>query len=388
MLPITEYHSVEQYVSNLERAEKFYVDVLGFKKIGQSSSKACEQDGMMRVVLAGGPTIHIILSTPLQEFSVAAMYLKQHPEGIGFLNFRVSNLDRAVKFLKSRRATFLYDPVETKDTHGVMRQVAIATALDDVNIRFIEDQKYKTFGPSFEMTQTAGSYKSPFGYECIDHLTCNVRTLQPLTAFYRDVLGFEKFWEIEFHTNDVNANLPIGSGLLSEVMWHPESGIKFANNEPAPPFFRNSQIDIYCRDNRGSGVQHMALRVPNILETMSALHKKGGKFLNAPASYYEKIPARLKEAGFKESIRENMADLAKQSILVDGSEKGYLLQIFSLELSRHFNDPAGGALFFEIIQREGDDGFGGGNFRALFETIEQDQIALEKTAKQMPLELI
>ena len=54
----------------------------------------------------------------------------------------------------------------------------------------------------------------------------------------------------------------------------------------------------------------------------------------------------------------------------------------------HFDDPAGGALFFEIIQREGDDGFGGGNFRALFETIEQDQIALEKTAKQMPLELI
>jgi 4-hydroxyphenylpyruvate dioxygenase len=171
-------------------------------------------------------------------------------------------------------------------------------------------------------------------------------------------------------------------------MWHPDSGIKFANNEPAYPFFRNSQIDIYLADNRGSGIQHLALRVPNIIKTMQGLKGKDAQFLAAPGSYYDRVPARLEQAGFRGKIRETMAELAKLDILIDGSAKGYLLQIFSHELSRQFKDPQGGALFYEIIQREGDDGFGGGNFRALFETIELDQITMAKTASQLPLELI
>jgi 4-hydroxyphenylpyruvate dioxygenase len=80
--------------------------------------------------------------------------------------------------------------------------------------------------------------------------------------------------------------------------------------------------------------------------------------------------------------------LAKQHILVDASAKGYLLQIFSHELARQFKDQEAGPLFFEVIQREGDEGFGGGNFRALFETIEVDQIAMHKVAAKLPLELI
>jgi 4-hydroxyphenylpyruvate dioxygenase len=266
--------------------------------------------------------------------------------------------------------------------------VAIATALDDVNMRFIDDRRYDGFGVSFDMDQAAGTYESPFGFESIDHATCNVRTLQPLSAFYREVLGFEKFWEIEFHTNDVNPTLPVGSGLFSEVFWHPASGVKFANNEPIAPFFRNSQIDIYCRDNRGSGVQHLAFSTRNILDTMEKVHKTGAKFLEAPASYYDRVPGRLKDSGFKGEIKEPMAALSKNDILIDGSAKGYLLQIFTHELSRQAGDVHAGPLFFEVIQRAGDDGFGGGNFRALFETIEIDQIAMNKVANTLPLEII
>jgi 4-hydroxyphenylpyruvate dioxygenase len=387
-LPITGYHSYEKYVEDLDRAVKFYTKALGFKVIGRSTAAANARDGMERIVLAGGKTIHLILSKPTQDHSVAAQYLKLHPEGIGFLNFQVSDLDKACQFLKKRNATFLYEPSFHEDKYGKIAQVAIATALDDVNFRMIDDTNYDHFGPSFEMSEKAGNYSSPYGFECIDHFTCNVRTLQPLISFYKEVLGFEPFWNIEFHTNDVNPNLPAGSGLKSTVMWHPDSGIKFANNEPATPFFRNSQIDIYCRDNGGSGIQHAAFRVPVITDVVHKLRSNGVKFLDATPSYYEKLPARLKKSNFTGKIRESMALLEKDSILVDASDKGYLLQIFSLEVNRILSHPRAGVLFYEIIQREGDDGFGGGNFRALFETIEVDQIAMEKTAKQLPLELI
>ncbi len=387
-LPITNYHSYEQYVEDLERAEKFYTQTLGFKTIGVSTSEAQKKEGMERKVLAGGKDIHLILSKPLKDWSVAAKYLRQHPEGISFLNFRTDNFDLAYKFLADREATFYYSPMTISDNKGKFTQVALATAIDDVGIRIIDDSQYKSFSPNFHMTAEAGSYTSPYGFECIDHMTVNVKTLQPLMAFYRDVLGLADFWKIDFHTNDVNPNLPVGSGLRSKVMWHPASRIKFANNEPAAPFFRNSQIDIYLADNGGSGIQHVALKVPNIIKTMAELRSKGGSFLDAPAEYYSKVDARLKANGFTGMIREDRQQLMKYSILVDGNEFGYLLQIFSKELERQIGSNRGGPMFYEVIQREGDEGFGGGNFRALFETIELDQIAMEKTAKELPLEMV
>lgn len=388
VLPLVGYHSYEHYVADLDRAEAFYTKTLGFKRIGRSTPEAVQREGMQRLVLAGGKDIHLILSKPLEPWSVAALYLKQHPEGIGFLNYKVSSLDKAIAFLKPRRANFLYEPQIARDAHGTLAQTAIATALDDVNMRLIDDSQYRGFGPAFQMDQAAGSYESPYGFQNIDHATCNVRLLQPLSAFYREVLGFEKFWEIEFHTNDVNPNLPVGSGLYSEVFWHPSSGIKFANNEPIAPFFRNSQIDIYVRDNRGSGVQHLAFAVPNILETMGKVHKAGAKFLKAGASYYDRVAPRLEKSGFKGKIKEDMQAIAANDILIDGGPKGYLLQIFAMEQARQLGDTNAGPLFYEIIQRAGDDGFGGGNFRALFESIEIDQIALQKVARNLPLETV
>jgi 4-hydroxyphenylpyruvate dioxygenase len=142
-LPLRNYHSYEHYVSDLPRAEKFYTNVLGFKRIGKSRSESDERDGMQRLVLAGGRDLHVILTAPRQDWSVAARYLRLHPEGIGFLNFRVSDLRKTVDFLTPRRANFLYAPQEHQDSQGTLRQVAIATPLSDVNMRFIEDSQYK-----------------------------------------------------------------------------------------------------------------------------------------------------------------------------------------------------------------------------------------------------
>jgi len=96
-----------------------------------------------------------------------------------------------------------------------------------------------------------------FGFVRIDHLTANFQTMKPALLWMQHVLGFEPFWEIAFHTNDVAAaeRREHGSGLKSVVMWDPVSGVKFANNEPFRPFFKESQINLFAEDNRGDGVQ-------------------------------------------------------------------------------------------------------------------------------------
>jgi 4-hydroxyphenylpyruvate dioxygenase len=238
------------------------------------------------------------------------------------------------------------------------------------------------------MDEPAGSYESPLGIVGIDHAACSVRTLQPLCAFYRHVLGFQKFWDVQFHTSDVNPDLPVGSGLLSEAYRHPSSGITFANNEPVAPHFRNSQIDIYCHDNRGAGIQHMAFLTRDILRARENAQRSGGQFLHAPPSYYDRVESRLEACGFKGTLGDEIQSLAEQEILVDGSDKGYLYQVITHSLARHASDDQAGPLFFELIQRAGDDAFGAGNFRALFDEIEQDQIAMQKVAKMLPLELV
>jgi 4-hydroxyphenylpyruvate dioxygenase len=156
-------------------------------------------------------------------------------------------------------------------------------------------------------------------------------------------------------------------------MWDPESGLKFANNEPAAPAFHASQIYRFCEEHRGAGVQHVALTVGDILGSVAALRARGVDFMPTPGTYYDMLPERLDTLGV-ERIDEDVAALRKLEILVDGAGPGsYLLQIFLREAAGLFADPEAGPLFIELIQRKGDQGFGAGNFRALFESIERHQ---------------
>ena len=121
-----------------------------------------------------------------------------------------------------------------------------------------------------------------------------------------------------------------------------------------------SQIEEYLREYQGEGIQHIALHTSDIYATVDALRGNGIHFQDTPATYYEGVPARV------EGHREKLEELSKRSILIDGSAKdGVLLQIFTTNVI--------GPIFFEIIQRKGNEGFGEGNFRALFESIELDQ---------------
>jgi 4-hydroxyphenylpyruvate dioxygenase len=286
------------------------------------------------------------------------------------LAFRVKNLEHAMKLLESRGGTLLADPIEESG----YRSFEIATPLGDVAFRFIERHGCAHFAPGFVDVGPGHDSRPPnvFGIEQVDHVTSNGLTMQPIIGWYEQVLGFEKFWDIQFHTQDVAKSLGTGSCLKSIVMWDPESEIKFATNEPMRPAFRDSQIWKFVEDNQGPGVQHIAFGVNQIIPTVVELKKRGVDFMDTPPAYYRDLPTRLEALGIH-NVKEHLDELEKHQILLDGQDDKYMLQIFMREAKSMYGEERAGPFFYEIIQRAGDKGFGYGNFRALFESIERAQ---------------
>jgi 4-hydroxyphenylpyruvate dioxygenase len=169
-----------------------------------------------------------------------------------------------------------------------------------------------------------------------------------------------------------------GTGLQSIVVWDPEGGIKFATNEPLRPKFRESQIAKFCYDNAGPGIQHIALSLPDIISSITTLKQMGIDFLPTPGSYYRALPERLERLKIR-NVTQKLSDLERLEILLDGADDKYMLQIFLREAASIYDDERAGPFFYEVIQRCGDQGFGYGNFRALFESIEREQQFANRT---------
>jgi 4-hydroxyphenylpyruvate dioxygenase len=397
------YDSLHFVVEDIERSRLFYKK-LDFHEVARSGDELTARSDQRSVVFGAG-AVRICVSVPAGPRSKAARYLRRHPAGMMSLGFRVENLDATVTRLEERGGTFLGDPIEDVDPRGGRyRAVEIATPLGDVAFRFVERDRYDAFAPGFADSGpgAASRPENAFGIREVDHVTCNGLTMQPVIAFYRDVLGFEPFWEVRFHTADaaaaidtsaaaplerrghVGAGAPsrspeAGSGLRSMVMWDPASGVKFATNEPLRPHFRESQIYKFVEDNDGPGVQHVAFNVTDILATVEELKARGIEFMDTPEAYYRDLPRRLQALGI-DDVREELGLLEKHRVLLDGSRDAYMLQIFLREARALYSDERAGPFFYEIIQRCGDQGFGYGNFRALFESIERAQQHQEQGA--------
>lgn len=365
--------SFEFYVADLARSRRFHVDLLDFREVARASEERRERIGHDSSVFRAG-NIEVQVSQPLRANSDAARYLEWHPDGIPEVSFRVKNLEQAWKFLEERGGTFIADPEEHRKGDSSYRSFRIATALGDVLFRFVERNNWEGAAPGFNELVPADE-GNRFGFELVDHITMNTLSLAPLINWFRDVLGMEQFWDVQFHTEDVRKG-DSGSGLKSIVMHDGPSHVRFANNEPMKPFFDASQITQFVRDHRGPGIQHVAFTTPAIIPTVDGLRGRGVSFLSTPGSYYDALPKRFEEVGLSMStIKEPMDQLRELGILVDGADERYMLQIFLQEGAGLYKDPKAGPFFYEIIQRAGDPGFGGGNFRALFESIERDQLA-------------
>ena len=384
-LGIRKIEALHYYVHDLERTRRFFVDKLDFRELGASSAEL-QREGRQRAVAFQAGQAVFVIHQPAGEGGRAWRYLRKHPEGVGTVVFEVEEIDRAFRLLDERGGTFITDVQRFEadgrragaGSAGALAMFSITTPFGDTTFRFIERHAPAPLFPGFVAAPAAaGAAGNRFGFTHIDHLTSNFQTMKPALLWMEHVLGFEPIWEIKFHTNDVAAaqQRDHGSGLKSVVMGDPQSGIKFANNEPFRPYFKDSQINIFAEDNRGDGVQHSALAVPDILGTVRGLRARGVEFMSTPGSYFDMLPERLRTSGIG-AIDESLDNLRELEILVDGEQpRQYLLQIFLKEAAGLHHDPEAGPFFFEIIQRKGDQGFGAGNFRALFEAIERDQQA-------------
>jgi 4-hydroxyphenylpyruvate dioxygenase len=298
---------------------------------------------------------------------------------VGSLVFEVEDAARAFALLEERGGTPTSELLAFRDDGGTLRTFAITTPFGDTTFRFVERRGWRGTYPGLEAHPAPLGGRNRFGFTAIDHVTSNFRTMKPALLWLELVLGFEASWEVKFHTQDAAGEAERareasqGSGLTSVVMRDARSGVKFANNEPRRPAFRSSQIHHFVEDQRGDGVQHAALAVGDIRAAVRGLRERGVEFMPTPGSYYDLLPARLSSTGIGH-LDEPIDELRRLGVLVDGAEAGrYLLQIFLRDSAGLYHEPEAGPFFFEIIQRKGDQGFGAGNFRALFESIEREQ---------------
>jgi len=257
----------------------------------------------------------------------------------------------------SRGARGVREPMVLQDEFGSVQLATIATYGDVVHT-FVNRSSYEgAYLPGY-IAQESSLETSDVGLLAIDHIVGNVELgrMDHWVEFYERVFGMTEM--LHFSDEDISTEY---SALMSKVMSDGQGKIKFPINEPAEGK-RKSQIEEYLEFNHGPGSQHIALTSANIVETVEALQRRGIVFLSTPETYYDETPDRIGE------IDESWDDLRRLRILVDRDDDGYLLQIFTKTAQ---DRPT---LFFEVIERHGARGFGDGNFKALFEAIESEQV--------------
>jgi len=353
------------WVGNAKQAASYYCTRFGFEPIGY---KGLETDSRQIAshALRQNKIVFVFQSAYDPYNKEFGDHLSKHGDAVKDVAFQVDHLDAILKRAKERGATVVRDIWEETDGDGTVRYATVQT-YGDVTHTFVERTRYTGFFlPNYrKITHSDPITKVlPFvGLDFIDHVVGNQpdNDMVPISSWYEKTLMFHRFWSVDdsqIHTEY--------SALRSIVVTNYEETIKMPINEPASAR-KKSQIQEYVDYNGGAGVQHIALNTQDIIKAVGNLRARGMEFLSIPKTYYDQLRHRLNTA--KITVTENMDQLEFLNILVDFDESGYLLQIFSKPVQ---DRPT---LFIEIIQRHNHQGFGAGNFKALFEAIEADQEA-------------
>lgn len=280
--------------------------------------------------------------------SMAKKFADQHGACVSAMGFRVKDANAAFKHALRQGAI----PYEAKEELAIYDIPAIYGVGQSI-IYFVD---YKNNDPNYahHFSRLPEKKHRGVGLDYIDHVTHNLHrgNMTTWADFYTRLFNFKevRYFDIEGRV----------TGLKSRAMVAPCGKIRIPLNESSDD---QSQIEEFLKEFKGEGIQHIALGTKKIYESVESLHQNGIQFLDTPDTYYELIEKRLP------NHNEPLANLKKHRILIDGnteSDVKLLLQIFTKNML--------GPVFFEIIQRKGDEGFGEGNFRALFESIELDQI--------------
>jgi len=367
-LGIQRIHDIELSVHEAAPWVSYFTRGFGFQHVAVSTGPMVEATGTRRFLLACA-NVRLLIAEPIHAGSTVRRFLERHPEGISRVDFLVEDLRRTEEQLVERSAACLdYVRVETV-AGGTWKDVAIATPLGDVEFGFVEspDEACLTI-PGMERCGTFDARQNPLGITGLDHLTANVRTLMPVLAFSEHVMGLRRYWDVRFHGEEIKPG--VGTGLTSVVMCDERSGFKLGVNEPLRPRFNQSQVQLHVDINRGPGIQQLALSVTSMKRAVETATAGGIAFMPTPAAYYQNLPARLRASGAL-LLPESIEELSAYGVLVDADRTGYLLQAFCRDQASQFGIPTAGPLLIELIQRSGCQGFGEGNFRALFDAMQQ-----------------
>ena len=358
-LPLLGTDYVEFYVGNAKQAAHFYKTAFGFQSHAYRGLETGSKDEVSYVLKQD--KIRLVLTTPLNSKSPINEHLAKHGDGVKVVALWVEDARSAWEETTKRGAKSFMEPTVEKDADGEVVRAGIHTYGETVHI-FVERKNYNgAFLPGFKKWESDYNPEST-GLKFIDHMVGNVGwgEMNQWVAWYEKVMGFVNF--LTFDDKQITTEY---SALMSKVMSNGNGRIKFPINEPAKGI-KKSQIEEYLDFYESPGVQHIAVATDDIIKTVAALKARGIEFLPPPPqAYYDAIPARL--GSHMDFMNEDINELQKLSILVDADEEGYLLQIFTKPIE---DRPT---LFFEIIQRMGAKGFGAGNFKALFESIEREQ---------------
>lgn len=347
------FDHVEYVVRDLNHHDKLWKK-LGFEKIGErhvvdrGQKTVAYAQGLIRILVTGSD------GSPAFEQTQEGKFLKLHGDGVCTLALDVSDAEGAFKQAVSRGARPALEPKHFESSYGSVVRAEVWTP-EDLRYALITRKgpvnKMEKGVLDIDLEVSRLVSPSPMNLRTIDHLTNNVSIGQMSTwvDWYKKVFGFIVSRHFDIRTGR--------TGLTSDVVQSECGRIKVPINEATE---KESQVQEFVERFHGVGVQHLALETTDIIDTVGRLREEGMKFLTVPHTYYEAVPARVP------NVTEDLAVVEDRGVLLDGTQDGYLLQIFSEEVM--------GPFFFEFIQRKKDMGFGEGNFRALFEAIERDQV--------------
>ena len=334
-----------QMTGTIDRLEPLYRR-LGFARVGSGRAP-------------WGRLLHLrqhhmdVLILEADDTHPAGRYYQAHGEGVCALHFQVADLDLALAQARASGARVMMEPERHRLGGGTVGFAAIRGVGDVLNGLVERRGEPDVFWP--DLRPDPGRPLCEPGLVRVDHLTNNVGadSMADLVGYYERVFGFQV-------TRTFNIQGRLGTGLRSKVVQSANNRVIIPINEPTDA---RSQIQEFVSRHKGPGVQHVAMSTHRIQETVRVLAAQGFRFLKVPDTYYELLPKRIAQGGYR--VTEDLGELQALGIQVDGDETGYLLQIFSEDQI--------GPLFFEVIQRRGNLGFGEGNFQALYDAIELDQ---------------
>ncbi|CAD5234153.1 unnamed protein product [Bursaphelenchus xylophilus] len=352
---------IEYCVGNALQASFWYCTSFGFERFAQKRTKF-----IFSIAVRNGNSILVFSSPNSPSEPNLTHLLSIHGDFVHKIGLKVDNLRKFVQIADQKSIKIIEQVESEQDENGEILQARIQGSSGHIEYEIFENVNYNgVFLPGFEEIQNFGFCESlpPISISGIDHFVeaHESGSVDSVVDWYNKVLKFERFWSID----DTQVHTEY-SALKAALVANKERNIQVTLVEPVQTEKKGrGQVQEFLDFNSGPGIQHIAFVVDDIIEAVAEMKKRSVEFLSIPSEYYDNIEKRLEKSGLK--IKEDMEKIREGQLLIDFDEKGYLIQCFTKPVQPR------PTFFIEIIKRNNFNGFGAGNFKALFEAVELEQ---------------